>query len=88
MSTTKSSPTSTAPAIRVQLVIHAFPFQSAESKDLHKLNKSLKVKSNESLAETPRSSEDDFDSAFTENGENGKETFAGASRLSLELTLI
>jgi hypothetical protein len=33
------------------------------------------VKSNESLAETPRSSEDDFDSAFTENGENGEEKF-------------
>lgn len=48
--------------------------QSAESKDLHKHSKSLKVKSNESLAETPRSSEDDFDSAFTENGENGKKT--------------
>lgn len=45
-----------------------FQFQSAESKDLRKPNKSLKVKSNESLAETPRSSEDDFDSAFTENG--------------------
>lgn len=49
-------------------------FQSAESKDLQKSNK-LKVKSNESLAETPRSSEDDFDSAFTENGENGKTRF-------------
>ena len=33
------------------------------------------MKSSESLAETPRSSEDDFDSAFTENCENGKEHF-------------
>lgn len=32
----------------------------------------MKVKSDESLAETPRSSEDDFDSAFIENGENGE----------------
>ena len=46
-----------------------FLFQSAESKDLQKPNK-LKIKSSESLAETP--SEDDFDSAFTENCENGK----------------
>lgn len=47
--------------------------QSAESKDLQKANlKTMKLKSNESLAETPRSSEDDFDSAFTENCENGK----------------
>ncbi|XP_070506165.1 rho GTPase-activating protein 21 isoform X2 [Chironomus tepperi] len=45
---------------------------SAESKDLQKANpKMSKLKSNESLAETPRSSEDDFDSAFTENCENG-----------------
>jgi hypothetical protein len=34
------------------------------------------LKSNESLAETPRSSDiDEFDSAFTENGENGKRFF-------------
>lgn len=55
-------------------------FQSAESKDLQKSNKlKVKKKSNESLAETPRSSEDDFDSAFTENGENGKKCFASIS---------
>lgn len=58
-----------------QMVMNNFLLQSAESKDLHKI-KSLKVKSNESLAETPRSSEDDFDSAFTENCENGKEKFS------------
>lgn len=56
--------------------------QSAESKDLQKKAnnpKTAKLRSSESLAETPRSSEDDFDSAFIENGENGK------SALSLSL---
>ena len=52
--------------------------QSAESKDLQKKAnnpKTAKLRSSESLAETPRSSEDDFDSAFIENGENGKSAF-------------
>lgn len=61
---------STIPSIH--MVMNGSLFQSAESKDLNKRNKPPKVKSDESLAETPRSSEDDFDSAFTENGENGK----------------
>ncbi|KAG5682855.1 hypothetical protein PVAND_012176 [Polypedilum vanderplanki] len=43
---------------------------TAESKDLQKTNsKTAKLKSNESLAETPRSSEDEC--AFIENGDNG-----------------
>lgn len=52
--------------------------QSAESKDLQKKAnnpKTAKLRSSESLAETPRSSEDDYDSAFIENGENGKSLF-------------